>query len=223
MLENLCTTTQYQPPAYRGPERRTQGAPAVALFTRMLDEIDHGMLLVTPGGRLRHANQPAQRELARAGALLLAGQEVRAAQREQNHALLQALANASRGRRCMLTLGAAAPDLSVAVTPLGHENQDHEALVLLVLGKRQSFETLTLDFYARTQGLTDAEARVLQALCKGLRPKEVARQFNVAVSTIRSQISSIRAKTQTTSIRDLVNRVSTLPPIAPAIRPFWSH
>ena len=96
-------------------------------------------------------------------------------------------------------------------------------LVLLVLGRRQSCEALTVDFFARTQGLTSAEAKVLQALCDGLRPKEAARRLGVAVSTIRTQISSIRTKTQTTSIRDLVSRVTALPPITPAMKSALSH
>ena len=64
---------------------------------------------------------------------------------------------------------------------------------------------------------------MLQALCDGLRPKEVARRCEVAVSTIRTQISSIRTKTQTASIRDLVSRVSVLPPITLAMKTALPH
>ena len=64
---------------------------------------------------------------------------------------------------------------------------------------------------------------MLQALCDGLRPKDAARQFGVAVSTIRTQISSIRTKTQTASIRDLVFRVTTLPPITLAMKTLLTH
>ena len=40
----------------------------------------------------------------------------------------------------------------------------------------------------------------------------------VAISTVRSHICSIRQKTQTGSIRELINRVTVLPPISPALK-----
>jgi DNA-binding CsgD family transcriptional regulator len=223
MLELFCTACPPDATIYQGPERRTRPAPMTSLLSRMLDEMDHGMLLVTPSGALRHANQPARHELAGASSLALTEGQVRAARHEQHALLMQALADAGLGRRRLLSLGGGEDALSVAVVPMGTEGHHSEALALLVLGKRQSCEALTVDFFARTQGLTGAEAKVLQALCDGLRPKEVANRFDVAVSTIRTQISSIRTKTQTASIRDLVSTVTALPPITLAMKQFASH
>lgn len=223
MLELYTAACPTDPATYLGPERRSRPAPMSRLLARMLDEMDHGMLLVTPAGTLRHANQPARHELAAASSLSLAEGHVQASRREQHGLLMLALADASHGRRRLLSLGGGEQALSVAVVPMGADGHHSEALALLVLGKRQSCEALTIDFFARTQGLTNAEAKVLQALCDGLRPKEAARQFGVAVSTIRTQISSIRTKTQTASIRDLVNRVTTLPPITLALKTVLTH
>jgi DNA-binding CsgD family transcriptional regulator len=223
MLELCITETQPDRGIYLGPERRTAPAAMTRWLARMLDEMDHGMLLVSPTGDVRHANQPARRELACGNSLSLSESGVCATHREQHETFMQAIADASRGRRRLVTLGTNGHALSLAVVPLGDEDTDTEALVLLVLGKRQSCEVLTVDFFARTQGLTSAEARVLQALCDGLRPKEAARQFDVAVSTIRTQISSIRTKTQTASIRDLVSRVTALPPITLAMKTVLAH
>ena len=89
--------------------------------------------------------------------------------------------------------------------------------VLLVFGKQQVCETLSVDHYARVHGLTHAEGMVLAALCDGDTPAEVAERFGVAVSTVRSQISAIRQKTRCNSIRELVRRVAVLPPIVPAL------
>lgn len=217
MFEAL--TTSREPSTYIGPERRSViSAPMTRWLTRMLDETQHGMLLVTPYSEVRHANKAARDELTRGHSLRVSGGEILAAERDQHGALLQALAEGGRSRRRLITLGSGANALPIAVVPLGEGDPHAEGLVLLLLGRRQGQEALTLDFYARTQGLTRAEARVLQSLCDGLRPKEVARQFDVAVSTVRTQISSIRAKTQTASIRDLVSLVSALPPITSAMR-----
>ena len=206
MLESFTTTHRPDEGHYVGPERRTGDAPMARWLARMLDEMDHGMLLITPNGALRHANG-----------------HVHAPHNDQHGVFNEVLADAGRGRRRLVTLGDKGSPLSVAAVPMGSDIDEAETLILLVLGRRQSCETLTVDFFARTQGLTGAEAKVLQALCDGLRPKEAARRFGVAVSTIRTQISSIRTKTQTTSIRDLVSRVTALPPITPAMKVLLPH
>ncbi len=208
---------------YAGPERRASLARMTRWLTLMLDEMDHGMLLVAPNGQLRHANQLAQQELARGASLHLHNKMVQAHRPDQQVGLAQALAEAGRGRRRLVTLGEEGQALSVAVVPLASEDEEQESLALLVLGKHRHCSTLTVDFFARTQGLTGAEANVLQALCSGLRPKEIAREFGVAISTVRSQISSIRTKTQTASIRDLINRVAVLPPITSAMKTALTH
>ena len=73
---------------------------------------------------------------------------------------------------------------------------------------------LTLDCLA---GLTQAEARVLEALCEGATPTEVAASLGVAVSTVRTQLATIRAKTGAAGIRQLVAGVANLPPVVCAV------
>jgi DNA-binding CsgD family transcriptional regulator len=87
-----------------------------------------------------------------------------------------------------------------------------------VLAKRAVSESLSIHGFARSYGLTGAETRVLVALCGGLPPMEVAHQTGVAISTVRSQIISIRQKTGATSIRALVRQVAVLPPVKSTLR-----
>ncbi|MBC7994199.1 MAG: hypothetical protein H7Z15_13285, partial [Rhizobacter sp.] len=98
MLESCSTVTRPADSSYHGPERRTRPAPITRWLARMLDEMDHGMLLVTPSGALRHANQPARQELGLGSSLVWAGGAVHAARREQQGTLTQALADAGHGR-----------------------------------------------------------------------------------------------------------------------------
>jgi DNA-binding CsgD family transcriptional regulator len=199
---------------------------SAALLMRVLDEIDYGMLVVSANGALRYSNQLAKQELHSSGPLSLSQGQVRAHQPSDQCQLQLALADAVRGRRRLITLGHNGAAISVAVLPMpgGDEDDDNgEALALLTLGKRQPCETLTVDFFARSQGLTGAEGRVLQALCNGAKPKEIATQCDVAISTVRSHICSIRVKTQTANIRELVDRVAKLPPITPAVKTVRTH
>ena len=59
---------------------------------------------------------------------------------------------------------------------------------------------------------------MLAALCAGQRPSEIAAALCVALSTVRTQIGSIRAKTGAESIRALVRQVAVLPPLVSALR-----
>jgi len=59
---------------------------------------------------------------------------------------------------------------------------------------------------------------LLEQLCAGVRPAEVARHKGVAMSTVRTQIGSIRSKTGSGSIAELVRLVAVLPPMVSALR-----
>jgi DNA-binding CsgD family transcriptional regulator len=195
----------------------TGAAAHGALLMRVLDEIDYGLLLVTAEGALRYANQLGLKELLDNGALQLAQGRVQARHGAGQGALLAALADARRGLRRMVTATHESVQVCVAVVPMASEDGS-EPLALLVFGKRHANESLTVDFYARTHGLTGAELNVLKLMCAGAKPKEIARRQGVAISTVRSHICSIRVKTQTGSIRDLLGRVAVLPPITPAVK-----
>ena len=211
------------PGPYAGPERRSRGERLTRCLSLVLDEMAHGVLLVSADGQLCHANHPARDELVHHGALQLTQGHVTPSRPEDLARFLLAVQEAALGRRRLFTLGEGARALSIAAVPLPASRDNPEPLVLLVLGRRQHVETLTIDFFARSQGLTGAEANVLRGLCRGLRPKEVARDCGVAVSTVRTQITSIRQKTQSQSIRALLERVAALPPINSLIRPPSPH
>lgn len=190
----------------------------VSILMRVLDEIDYGVLLVDGNGAMRYANQIALREMLAGGPLRLSAGRVHAITPADQHALAAAIADALRGRRKLFTAGGSSGSLPVAVVPMHGGDGLDDALALLVLGRRSAADSLTVDFYARSNGLTSAESTVLKRICVGLKPKEVAREQGVAISTVRSHICSIRTKTQTGSIRELLNRVAVLPPITPVLK-----
>jgi DNA-binding CsgD family transcriptional regulator len=86
----------------------------------------------------------------------------------------------------------------------------------LIFARSAVCDSLMLCFFARSHGLTPTEEQVLGILCEGYSAPEAARQLNVAVSTVRSHVRSLCAKTQCSSVRELVGRVAVLPPVAPA-------
>lgn len=188
----------------------------------MLDEIDYGMLLVSADAQVSYLNHAARLELDGEHPLQLLGSTLRAHRAQDVAPLYDALAAAQRGLRRLVTLGEGTQRVCVSVVPLpgptasGHT--DPARATLLVLGKRQVCEQLSVQGYARSVGLTPAETRVLEQLCAGARPGDVAARAGVAVSTVRTQIGSIRTKTGAGSIRELVRQVAVLPPLVGALR-----
>ena len=216
--------------AYNGPDRRAARSTAAAAddaalgpcLTRMLDEIDYGMLLVSADAQVLYLNHAAGLELDGEHPLQMLGHSLRAHRPQDVAPLYDALACAQRGLRKLVTLGAGEHRVSVSVVPLpggsGQRGEELRPTTLLVLGKRQVCEQLSVQGYARSMRLTPAETRVLEMLCSGVRPRLIADQQHVAVSTVRTQIGSIRAKTGAASISDLVRQVAVLPPMLSVLR-----
>jgi len=192
-------------------------APLARCMSHMLDEIDYGMLLVDAEGRVLYMNHAARRELDTSHPLQIAGAAVAAPHAGDAATLQEALADAQRGKRRLMTLGRGEQFVGISVVPL-NEPDVRAGATLLVLGKRQVCEQLSVQGYARSVALTPAETRVLELLCGGVQPTAIAAQQGVAVSTVRTQIGSIRAKTGANSIRELVRQVAVLPPLVGALR-----
>jgi DNA-binding CsgD family transcriptional regulator len=192
--------------------------PAPSWFARMLDEIDYGMLLVADDTTVLHANHVARAELDQQHPLQLLGAELRVRCPQDLLPLREALRSArERGLRRLVSLGQGEQRVSVAVVPLAASGADPN-VTLLVFGKRQVCETLSSHWFAREHGLTPAEARVLAALCEGRTPLQIAAAQGVAISTVRSQIGALRAKTGAADLRALVRKVAVLPPLVGALR-----
>ena len=211
-------------PPYLGPERRRGRHNPGDCLMHMLDEIDYGMLLVSSDGELHYLNHAACSELDHAHPLRLHGKHLRAQRTLDAAPLNDALAAAQRGLRKLVTLGEGEQRVCVSVVPLTGTRAEGGALpILLVLGKRQFCQQLSVRAWARAMGLTDAETRVLEALCGGVRPAEIASRAGVKIATGRTQIGTARAKTGARSIRELVSMVAVLPPLVGALRSAGSN
>ena len=188
-------------------------ADAASGLAGLLDEWSYGVLLATADARLLHATRTARQVLARPGALALADGRLLAADPEQQKGLVHALVRGAAGLRSLLTLADREDrSLTLAVVPLRSES-GQPARVALVLSRPSVCDALMLCFFARSHGLTGAEEQVLAILCQGYSAPQAAAQLKVAVSTVRSHVRSLCAKTQTRSVRALVKRVAVLPPL----------
>ena len=189
----------------------------VALMQCVLEQMDYGLALVHMASRqIRFANRLAHDGLdgpanLRSGLCLVNGR-LSTVLRTDTPSLEHALLRAQTGVRALIRLGGEDYTTSVALVPLTPSGAVPYAL--LVFAKQHLCDSSTMALFARERGLTSAESNVLASVCSGMRPTEVAAHHGVQISTVRSQLRSIRIKTRCDTIRQLVETVSILPPMA---------
>jgi DNA-binding CsgD family transcriptional regulator len=187
-------------------------------FANLLDQIDYGLLLLDADQVPSYANRAARAMLAQDHPLEMRNGELEAREPGDAPRVRKALQAALRGLRTLLTLGMGERRSCVAIVPLPSSDSSAQG-ILLVLGKRSVCEGLSAQWYARSHGLTPAETQVLTLLCSGALPNQIALRQGVAISTIRTQIGSIRAKTGARTIGALLRDVAVLPPLVHALEP----
>lgn len=184
---------------------------AGAWMPGVLDELDVGIVIADAEGQLVHANRRARHELTADHPLQLFAGRVRAREASDVAPLHQALSGAAQaGRRRLLTLDASGEALTLAVVPVPEQPE----LVMLLLSRRHLGERCMLQWFAAQHGLTPCEQRVLEALSDGASPDQIALKLSVGIATVRSHIGSLRAKVGAPSIRALLHRMASLPPMA---------
>lgn len=197
----------------RPPSGPHELPPMGRLLARALDELDYGIVLLDAAGHVLHRNHRAQRMLGGDHALLLLGNQLRARDPRDVAPLYEALhAAAERGLRKLLLLGPRDARQVVALVPM------EPGVAALMLARDHVCEDLSIECFARTHGLTAAETRVLAGLSRGDSPEQIRHERGVKLSTVRTQIGSIRAKTGAESITVLVRMVAALPPMVGALR-----
>lgn len=195
-----------RPPAEGAPTR----VPVRDDLTRVLDRIDQALALVDGRFNVLFANIAARAAMSeghplsiRDGCLELADGRARLA-----GAIETAIERAGHG---YVPLKRAGRSTVVAVVPVPWQGV---RAALLLLERTSVCSPLAIQCFASVYGLTLAEARLLELLCQGASPADMARSLGLRVSTIRTHIASVRAKTGASSLRELLRRIAALPPMA---------
>lgn len=183
-----------------------------ALRERLLDEIGLGLIVCDSAGRVRLTNRCAEAELASGGLLCRVGATLRCGARS-TVPLDIAIGDAGRsGYRQLVELSGAHDRLLVLAVPLPG-GASREALVMVMLGRRDLCSAPGLELLSTVHGLTPAERRVLADLLQECSLREIAQAHGVALSTVRTQVVSIRGKLGVHSVEALLHRVAEVPPM----------
>jgi len=213
-MNTLLNTTTF-------PTRRDSLAPTPPnsalpndLFLMLMDELAFGLVVLGANARVLLCNQAARNELDRCRVLGEREHHLYARTQDGSKQLRSALDEVHRGQRSLLHLVSDGAMVSLVASPPPTEYEATQATAILLFAKPAVCEPISLALFCRCHKLTRTEEHVLGILCLGYSTPEIATQMQVAVSTVRSHVRSLCAKTGACGVRSLVNLVAVLPPVA---------
>ncbi len=199
-------------------QRFDAAGPGLEQMLRVIDEIDYGILVIDAQGQILQANHLARHELLTGHLLASVKNGLTGRSPELNEQIEKGLEYACRGQRKLVFLTSHKGEMPVAFIPLSHPLETDAPTVLVLLTRQSACDNLAVRMYARAQRLSPTEEAVMISLCRGLEVSDIAKANGVAQSTVRSQVKSLREKTGCPSIRRLIQRIHSLPPVVPALR-----
>ena len=179
----------------------------------LFDEISHGMLVISPQGRVLHSNRAARDEMTRNGVLFVRQDELQTLSPMDGKLLHTALIKASGGIRSLVKLSGSGITLMLSAIPLKHRPGSTCERIALFFERAAICDSGMFVFFARSHNLTRTEEQVLNLLCRSMSTPDIALELDVAVSTVRSHVRSLCIKTGARGAREVINRIATLPPV----------
>ncbi len=180
-----------------------------------VDRLALGVAVLDSEGLVHFANTAAHAAIRRAGWRLIEGRLTPPGESEQL-AWRRALTEVCIGERHRLIEMRAAAGGAAIFASLSSAQEGGRRWAVATFEREDLCAPLELQMFSSRHGLTLAENQVLQRLCRGERPAEIAREHGVARSTVLTQVAAIRSKTQRSSVLDLMHKLSRMPALRPA-------
>jgi DNA-binding CsgD family transcriptional regulator len=192
--------------------------PATAL--RALDQLAAAVIVTDCDGRMIEMNRTADLVLQRGDGLTISNGKLGAVHASDGARLKAFMSAAAAAHKTGAAIGhmrlqrhPGNPPYILTVAPLGADLSLYGrplALIVLADPEQQSpSERELAEFF----GLSPAESRLAVALLAGKKLGEVAIDFGVQITTLRTQLSSILRKTGVTRQVDLIRLLSNVPVI----------
>lgn len=197
------------------------------LHESALDNLGYGLILLDQDGKVMHTNGVAEKILQAAKGLAIRLGRLTATNPAGNVALAKLVHEAILGIGGDLCLerpneqgnhnvaGSGQP-YCLSATPLregyalagfGLHAATRVGAMLMIRDPERGQRKDPLQHFAVHHHLTPAETRVLMLLLDDLVPKQIAAHLDVAIRTVRTQLSSLYTKTGTRNQRELVKAV----------------
>lgn len=187
-------------------------------------------ILLNAEGRIVHMNEAAQQMVASADGLMVREERlvpVERAQQPEFSALVAECITAEPqhpGGALAVRRRSLKRPLQLLITPCRVADKRRDSVRALVLATDPESTVEYPDaVLRRTYGLTPAETEVANAILTGFSLEEIAQLRGVSITTVRSQLKALMAKTETERQSDLVRLLSTLPRTVPQKTQVISH
>jgi DNA-binding CsgD family transcriptional regulator len=193
---------------------------AADTYGAALAELDSAVLIVDGARRPIYANPRAERELARGMVLHLTAGHLRGATERAERALRRALGEEGHRNGGVEASLAGADGEEWLLFAVGLELQSSSANdrpTMLVMRAPRESTRRPIAIAARVFGLTPAQVQVLAFLAQGHAPDAIADILGISVSTVRSHLLELFAKSGTSRQGELIARTLSLAsPLRPA-------
>lgn len=195
----------------------------LAVLTAVADNIATAVLVIDEAGKVRFCNALGRGAIQSSDELAIQNESIHAKtpriMRQLTAALGQAVQPVPRATRIALPR-ARTGQADIFVTPLPAARgyaREMRPLALVLVGRRGTSQALPSERDLRQLfDLTTAESKVALMLCAERSPKEIAFDLGLSITTVRSQVSSLLAKTGTSRQLQLVALLTSLPRTEPA-------
>jgi DNA-binding CsgD family transcriptional regulator len=183
--------------------------------------IDHhaaGVIFADRSGRIVETNHEAERVLRLGDGLTMRDGQICARRNFETVKLAQLITNATNASGghpsagCLLIgRDGGRPSYVVRVAPItvGLTGYDRPMAMILISAPDQS--GVSESELAELYGLSPAESRLAVAVAFGKRLNELAREFGLQITTLRTQLSSVLKKCEVERQSDLVRLISNIP------------
>jgi len=194
-----------------------------------IDQLAAGAIFTDERGRIIETN-PAGEHILRAGdGLTMCDGRISARRSFETAKLVRLIADAAAAGASVPSAGCMLiardeghPPYVVRVAPAGGSQAGDDLPMAMLMISAPDESRVSQGELAELYGLTPAESRIALALARGKRLTELAGEFGVQITTLRTQLRSILTKCGVERQSDLVRLISTIPvahPVPPATAP----
>jgi DNA-binding CsgD family transcriptional regulator len=186
-------------------------------FQQVIDRLSIAVFLVDSSGLVRHANPSGQALLRDGGALRSRNGRLSTQHPHEQTALLAAIAAGATGSQSVALTSASGEPLVASILPLDEgfrreaSGSPYAAAAVFINNPPGRFEWPG-EMMAKLFRLTGAELQILFALLDGATIQQSADRFGIALSTVKTHLKRIFAKTGTSRQIDLVRKAEQLMP-----------
>jgi DNA-binding CsgD family transcriptional regulator/PAS domain-containing protein len=174
-----------------------------------LDRMQQAVALLDGDGKVLFANRQAEAIFREGGGPLVINQRLTAAGAQDAAAIRESLRQARQGSGCSMGgihLGTGRHWL-ITFMPLPGtfvQTLTEETRIMALIAEPGKLDTGSLGSFAKLYRLTPAETRVLEQLLVKESTQEIVESLQIGIKTLRTQLSSLFAKTQTKNQRELM-------------------